>query len=645
MDKKYLDLDGLGEVAEFVNVKVTYVSAMPASATDGRTVVFTGETTSDYTQGHIYKYDETNTEWVDITGTITAEDVSYANIVYPDVENVKEALDTIIEESEYVAPKILYFKSTLPKSEYELGASVRPTFAWTLNKNVTVQSLTDCTVTAVSRTATASSNVSETKTFTLTVGDEKNRDTAQCTVSFFNKIYWGSATEPNSYDSAFVLSLSGSSLTSDCVGSYQFNVNSGEYGYIAMPKGMAVSTVYVNSLLTELEFVEDISFTNANSYTTTYSIFRFPRASLGNFIAEIRENTDVVPMSKKIIIIRLNESLKNTSDIYYYETFTYAKTFLNNNVSNRYRVIVGEDMNTQVLTSNDLSNITNIVFVDLPSTLREIKAGAFYGCTALKEIDVPENVTAIYDSAFNSCTALEKAKLPVGAGLVGQSCFYGCSKLAEVNTPRAISAIMLTCFYNCSSLTYAEIPSTVSAVLNEAFKGCSSLVSVKIENGVQSFGLSAFENCTSLTSVAMPNSVRSIARYAFCGCSSLASITLNKGLVQIASYAFKGTKISTITIPSSVASIESDVFDNCSQLTVITLEENQAINSVLASYASWSETSSPSYEIRVHNMPTPTSTFEDIPLKYIGETTSEFTNGKSYKTAVDGTDYVWQEVT
>lgn len=585
------------------------------------------------------------TEWVDITGSATAEDVAYTNTAYPDVDNVKEALDTVIDESDYVAPQILSFRSTLPKSKYEIGQSVaHALFSWTLNKAVTMQSLTDCTVTAVSRSAGSSSALTETKTFTLTVSDGKNTDTAECTIPFLNKIYWGSATEPTDYDSAFVLALSGSSLTSNCIGAYKFAVDSGEYGYFAMPKGMAVSAVYVNSLMAELEFVEDISFTNSSGYTTTYSILRFPRASLGSFTAEIRKPADVVPNRSKITLIRLNESLEDTSDVYYYETFVHVRTFLENHSSSLYRVVIGEDIQTQVLTASDLGNMTNIVYADMPSTFVELKANAFYGCTALKEINVPENVVAIYDSVFNNCTSLEKAKLPTGTSLVGQSAFYNCAKLTEVNLPQAISAVMLTSFYGCSSLTHIEIPSSVTAILNSAFQNCTSLISVKFEEGVQSIGLEAFCGCSSLTSVAMPKSLRSIARYAFSDCSSLVSIVLNQGLAQIAEYAFKGTKISTITIPSSVVSIASGVFDNCSQLTAIILEENANINSVLINYNSWSETQTPNYEVRVHNMPTATSNYIDLPLRYVGETTSEFANGKNYKAVSDGTSYVWQEV-
>ena len=69
MEKKYLDLTGLQDVAGHVNTRLKTVTTMPLSADNGAVRLYVGNTTNTYIQGHIYQYDLANTEWKDITAT------------------------------------------------------------------------------------------------------------------------------------------------------------------------------------------------------------------------------------------------------------------------------------------------------------------------------------------------------------------------------------------------------------------------------------------------------------------------------------------------------------------------------------------------------------------------------------------------
>lgn len=68
-EKKYLDLNGLNDVASYVNTRLKTVTTMPVSADNGAVRLYVGVTDSNYTQGHIYQYSSTSSEWVDITPT------------------------------------------------------------------------------------------------------------------------------------------------------------------------------------------------------------------------------------------------------------------------------------------------------------------------------------------------------------------------------------------------------------------------------------------------------------------------------------------------------------------------------------------------------------------------------------------------
>ena len=73
MDKKYLNEDGLAQVAGYVNTRLKTVTTMPLSADEGAVRLYVGEDTETYSKGHTYQYQ--SGEWVDITPIQpTAED-------------------------------------------------------------------------------------------------------------------------------------------------------------------------------------------------------------------------------------------------------------------------------------------------------------------------------------------------------------------------------------------------------------------------------------------------------------------------------------------------------------------------------------------------------------------------------------------
>ena len=68
-EKKYLDEIGLQDVASHVNTRLKTVTSIPVSADNGAVRLYVGTTTATYIQGHIYQYNSTDSEWVDITSS------------------------------------------------------------------------------------------------------------------------------------------------------------------------------------------------------------------------------------------------------------------------------------------------------------------------------------------------------------------------------------------------------------------------------------------------------------------------------------------------------------------------------------------------------------------------------------------------
>ena len=249
---------------------------------------------TDNTKPILKIYD--GTDWIAISsassgGASTADNVEYTNADYPSYTNVDLALDALFAKVYYVKPTCS-LSASKSGGTFEIGTTIIApiTFTWTTNKAITSQTLTGCTLTDASvRTAIYNTNVTSDKTFTLSVSDGKNSASSSVSYKFLNKVYYGSASEPDSYDSAFILGLSNNKFATSIKGSYPITVESGQFGYIACPKSFnAPSECYIGGFLTTLENAGEISFTNASGGVATYTILRTGKSGLGSLTMEFK---------------------------------------------------------------------------------------------------------------------------------------------------------------------------------------------------------------------------------------------------------------------------------------------------------------------------------------------------------------------
>ena len=220
-----------------------------------------------------------------------ASGVSYTNASYPTLDNVKKTLDNLLAKVYYVAPTINTFTMTPSTTEYEIGSTVNElVFAWTYNKDVTSQTLTDCTLADETvRTATYSTAITTNKTFTLNASDGENSVSSSKSISFKHKIYWGSSSTIEDFTSAFILGLSGKKFATSTKGSYSMNIGNGEFGYLCYPSSWGnVSSWYIGGFETTTEDCGTIAFTNSSGNTTTFRITRTSRSGLGSITAEVK---------------------------------------------------------------------------------------------------------------------------------------------------------------------------------------------------------------------------------------------------------------------------------------------------------------------------------------------------------------------
>lgn len=273
------------DVYSYLNDEFEVAGQVEVVGTDE--ITFASHTFSRYTDGDI-----TATTWTDITaGGGSAEEVSYENEQIPSATNVEDALNTIIGKIYYVDPAITSFTMTPSTDTYEIGSTVNElTFAWAYNKDIVSQTLTDCTLADETvRSATYSTPLNSNKTFTLTASDGKNSVSASKSVSFKHKVYWGAASEPASFDSAFILALTGKKFATNYKGSYSMNLGEGQYGYIAYPASWGkIDSWYIGGFEITTHDCGTIEFTNASGNTTTFRITRTTQPGLGSISVEVK---------------------------------------------------------------------------------------------------------------------------------------------------------------------------------------------------------------------------------------------------------------------------------------------------------------------------------------------------------------------
>lgn len=215
---------------------------------------------------------------------ISSEEVSYENTEHTDCDNVKLALDKIFKKIYYIAPKIESFTMTPSTDTYEVGETVTSlSFAWTYDKDVSSQSLTDVTLTdETDRSGSWTGSLSTNKTFTLTCSDGENSASATKTISFKNKIYWGGAELFEDFASSFILGLSNNKFATSYKGTYSMTVANSQFGFICCPQSWNMPNIAkIGGFGTDLVNVGNFSFTNSSGASVSYKIVRTSISGLG----------------------------------------------------------------------------------------------------------------------------------------------------------------------------------------------------------------------------------------------------------------------------------------------------------------------------------------------------------------------------
>lgn len=209
------------------------------------------------------------------------------------------------------------------------------------------------------------------------------------------------------------------------------------------------------------------------------------------------------------------------------------------------KIIIKEGITS--IQTDEFSGYSNLVSVNLPSTMKEIGGAAFFNCRKLEKINIPNGLVKIKSNAFSQCYKLEKISLPDSVTEIGIDAFSD------------------------SGLKSVKIPKKITKIEEGTFGHCSKLKSVVIPSSVTSIGDKAFVNCYELTTISKLTNVKTIGKHAFT-LDKLSKIVFSDKLQSIGEYAFNGCDLKSITIPKNVKKIGKSAFSSCSKVKTITIK-------------------------------------------------------------------------
>lgn len=127
-----------------------------------------------------------------------------------------------------------------------------------------------------------------------------------------------------------------------------------------------------------------------------------------------------------------------------------------------------------------------------------IGAWAFSECTSLDYLEFDEAQT-LGNGAFSGCSNVSHIRLRnTSLTQIPALAFYGCSDAREIRLPETVTYLGYFGFAGCSSLETIYIPDAVTGIEYMAFKGCTGLKNVLMSKNVSYIGYGAFEDCPSM---------------------------------------------------------------------------------------------------------------------------------------------------
>ena len=259
----------------------------------------------------------------------------------------------------------------------------------------------------------------------------------------------------------------------------------------------------------------------------------------------------------------------------------------------------------QYIGEGAFAGCENLMTIELPSTITEIKPYTFAWC-GLKYIEIHNFIKKIGERAFTNCKKLSKIEMSDNVEEIGNYAFAWCTELTSFTIPEKTKKLgyeILQANKNLDTLYYNAVNCEVSGAYYDdrvertigAFEGNKGLSEVVFGYRVELIPEYLLYNCTLVDSLYFPKSIKKVARFAlhntewFYGANSkfvyvnnilyhyngndkeISAEQFRDGVMSIADYCFYGKDIEKIELPQTIQYIGGSTFENCKNIKSIVL--------------------------------------------------------------------------
>lgn len=227
---------------------------------------------------------------------INASNVKYDNASYP---TVSKALDKLLYVDLVVSNFTVKLDTTYSNNIiWELGKTFNSSIVINWGYNKTIKEIQNQTLTLpknrvisnLEKSLTYSYSEiidgSDNYSFKITATDGKKTASKTITLTYCNKIYWGTSNN-TTFNNTFISTLKNSTLSNSIKRTINVTATSDEYIYYAFPTRLGAPVFKVGGFEGGFNKVDTIYFTNSYNYVEKYDIYKSTNAGLGNTTVDI----------------------------------------------------------------------------------------------------------------------------------------------------------------------------------------------------------------------------------------------------------------------------------------------------------------------------------------------------------------------
>ncbi len=163
---------------------------------------------------------------------------------------------------------------------------------------------------------------------------------------------------------------------------------------------------------------------------------------------------------------------------------------------------------------------SNVISINIPSTVRTIGGGCFSGCTELENVYNSAELTQIQGITFKDCISLKELDLGSSIVKIYENAFQNCSAMFHINNDNKYYTTKDGVLYSKDMKKIIKypglkkgdytLPKTIDSINKYAFQNCKYLTSLTFNENITEFKFDCLNGCISLEELNLPGTLKTV---------------------------------------------------------------------------------------------------------------------------------------